>query len=112
MSVDLSRLAQLQDVLGESAAEIVEGLRDSMRAAIARIEASVAAGELAEAARAAHLCRNDALMVGAKQLLRALEAVEQASLAADPEAVQAALTELRSTWPATLAELDSAVRST
>ncbi len=112
MSLDLSRLSQLETILGESAAEIAAGLRDSMAATIARIESGVGAGELADAARAAHSCRNDALMVGATQLLRVLDTLEQACRDGLPDAARAGLASLREIWPATLEQLESAARFT
>ncbi len=111
MSLDLSRLTKLQTILGDSVPEIVAGLRDSLLQGIERIESGVAGHDLDDACRAAHLCRNDALLLGAEQLLRALQEVEHACRSGRLEAARTALDQLRLVWPATLEQLESVART-
>ena len=72
IELELGRLAQIQEVMGTAVPELVGGMLESMRAAIEQVELAMSAGRLDHAAKASHACRNDALMVGARQLLVAL----------------------------------------
>ncbi|MGA2924460.1 MAG: Hpt domain-containing protein [Solirubrobacteraceae bacterium] len=111
MMVDLRRLGELQHVLGTDASNILQGLLDSMRGAIDRIEHALAGGDLGEVANAAHVCRNDGLMVGAHELLAVLQTVEQAARAGELAVARAALAPLREVWPGTRDALERALRS-
>jgi HPt (histidine-containing phosphotransfer) domain-containing protein len=106
--LDLSRIAELQGVMGAGIDGIVGSLVQSMASAIERAEASIAAGELDEAARAAHLCRNDALMIDAKPLLRALSELESAARDHQLEPARRALDQVQLVWPGTREELERA----
>jgi HPt (histidine-containing phosphotransfer) domain-containing protein len=105
MDLDLERLAQIQDVMGIELPELIDGMLASMDAAIEDAERAAAAGELDRSAKAAHSCRNDALMLGAKQLLAALSELEQAARDGDHVQTGTALRALRDVWPATREEL-------
>ena len=70
--IDLQRIGELEDALGADAAAIAGSMLQNMTAAIEELEAALAAGELDRATQAAHRCRNDALMLGARELLAAL----------------------------------------
>lgn len=107
---DLQRIAELQDVLGAEAGTIVASMLRNMTAAIDEVEAAFGAGDLARATQAAHLCRNDALMLGAKPLLDALTALEAATRDQDEARARVALDELRAVWPATRERLAEAGR--
>lgn len=99
--LDLERIAELQKVMGSDAATIVASLLRNMTAAIDEVEAAFAAGDIERATQAAHLCRNDALMLGAKPLLDALTALEAATRGLDESRAREALEALRAVWPAT-----------
>src|ERR1700730_14357956 len=105
VQLDLKRLAEVQDLMGAELPEIVGSLAESMRANVERLEESMAAEDLDGAARAAHACRNDALMVGAQELLEALTELETAARAGELRAASEALERTRSVWPATLEQL-------
>jgi hypothetical protein len=107
---DLERIAELQDVLGAEAGTIVASMLRNMTAAIDEVEAAFGAGDLDRATQAAHLCRNDALMLGAKPLLDALTALEVATRNQDESRARVALDELRAVWPATRERLAEAGR--
>jgi hypothetical protein len=107
---DLDRIAELQDVMGSEAGTIVASMLRNMTAAIGDVEAAFAAGDLDRATQAAHLCRNDALMLSAKPLLDALTALETATRDHDESRAREALDELRAVWPATRAQLAEAGR--
>jgi len=109
MTVDLRRLGELQHVMGADAAQILAGLLESMRGAVERIERALASGDLGEAARAAHACRNDGLMVGASELLSALQVVEQAARRGELTSARTALIKLREVWPGTRDALERAL---
>ncbi len=111
MTVDLRRLGELQDVVGADASQILAGLLDSMRSAIEGIEHALAGGDLVDAATAAHVCRNDGLMVGASELLAVLQIVEQAARGGELASARAAFTKLREVWPGTRDALECALRT-
>ncbi len=104
--IDSQRLTELERVMGTDLKEIVSGLLRTMSESISRIGAASAAGDLAGLARAAHTCRNDALLVRASDLLAALEAVEQAARYEETAAAQAAVAQVDQTWPPVRAQLE------
>jgi hypothetical protein len=65
--------------MGANAGTIVASMLRTMTAAIDDIEAAFAVGDLDRATQAAHLWRDDALMLGAKPLLEALTALKAAT---------------------------------
>jgi HPt (histidine-containing phosphotransfer) domain-containing protein len=105
VELELGRLAQIQEVMGAGLAEIVGGIVESMTAVIAEVEEAMQAGALDRAAKAAHACRNDALMIGAKQLLGALTELENAARDGREDAARRQLEVLRESWPDTREEL-------
>jgi len=106
IELELGRLAQIQEVMGTGLPEIVGGMLESMRAAIEQVELAMSSGHLDRAAKAAHACRNDALMVGARQLLAALTELETAARSELVQEARSALDALRQAWPATRDELE------
>jgi HPt (histidine-containing phosphotransfer) domain-containing protein len=108
---DLTRIAELQDLLGADAQSILASMLASMTAAIDRLEAAVAAGELDRASQDAHRARNDALMLSAGQLQQALTELEAATRAGDGAAARAGLEHLRAVWPPTRDELAGVART-
>jgi len=112
MIVDLRRLGEVQHLMGADASQILEGLLDSMRGAIDRIERALAGDDLPEAASAAHVCRNDGLIVGASELLAVLQTVEQAARRGELATAQMALATLREVWGGTREALERALGTT
>jgi hypothetical protein len=102
---DLGRIAELEDVIGADAAAIVSSMLENMTAAIDEVEGAMVAGDLDRATRAAHLCRNDAMMLGARPLLAALTDLEEATRALNEAGAGAALERVRVVWPPTRDEL-------
>ena len=98
---DLKRIAELQDVMGAELPGIVGSMMESMSTAIEQLERALEAGELDDAVRAAHLCRNDALMVGARELQLALAKVESAARSAQLEQARSEFGPIRELWPPT-----------
>jgi hypothetical protein len=109
---DLERIRRLQDVLGSDASDIVASMLVTLTTAIERVEAAVSAGELDAAAKAAHAARNDAMTLGARQLLEALTDLEAAGRDHDNARVSEALMRVRDVWPPTRDELASAADPT
>jgi HPt (histidine-containing phosphotransfer) domain-containing protein len=105
---DLSRINELKDLMGSEVGPIVASMLVSMTGAIEEVEAALAAGELDRATRAAHAARNDALMLGAGPLQRALSDLEAATRRLDEAQARVALERLREIWPATRAGLAAA----
>jgi HPt (histidine-containing phosphotransfer) domain-containing protein len=101
VELELRRLAQIQEVLGADLPEIVGGMVDSMSTAIAQVEDAMAGDELDRAAKAAHACRNDALMIGARRLLVALTELENAARGGQERLAREQLAEVREAWPGT-----------
>ena len=83
VELDLTRLDQVVDVLDTTVPEIVAGILANLTETIATLDAHLDHERLELAARAAHTCRNDALLVGARALLGALNAIEQAARGGD-----------------------------
>jgi HPt (histidine-containing phosphotransfer) domain-containing protein len=108
--LDLARITELQQVMGADAATIVASMVASMTSAIEEVETALAAGHLDRVTQAAHRCRNDALMLGAKQLQEALTAIEAATRDHDELRAREALTRLGTVWPATREQLAEACR--
>lgn len=103
--IDLGRIGELEDVMGADAAAIVSSMLQNMTAAIDELELAMAAGEFDRATQAAHRCRNDALMLGAQELLSALTDLEAATRGADESGATAALARVNQVWPLTRDEL-------
>jgi HPt (histidine-containing phosphotransfer) domain-containing protein len=102
---DLEQILRLQGVMGSSAEAIVKTTLTGMTEAIEEIESAAAAGDLDRVTRAAHRCRNDALVLGARPLLKALTELEAAGREYDEARVTEALTHLSEVWPPTRDEL-------
>ena len=103
---DLERLVEIREVIDVELSELVGGMLASMSEAIEQAERAVSEGELGSAAKAAHACRNDALMLGARRLLVALGALEQTARSGDMGGAEAALVALREIWPTTREQLE------
>jgi HPt (histidine-containing phosphotransfer) domain-containing protein len=102
---DLKRIEELQAVLGADTENILASMLTSMTTAIELAERALAAGELEDATGPTHRARNDALMLGAEQLLSVLTELEAATRADDGTRADAALARLRDVWPPTRHEL-------
>ena len=102
---DLEQVLRLQGVMGSDVAAIVAPMLASMAEAIDELQDAVSAGDLDRATRAAHRCRNDALVLGARPLLKALTDLEEAGRAYDETAATQALVRVREVWPPTRDEL-------
>ena len=105
VELELQRLAQLEEVMGAKLPEIIGGIVQSLTTAISQLEAAMRAGELDGAAKAAHAARNDALMIGAKQLLVSLTQIETCARDGHADPAEHALIGLRDAWPGTRDEL-------
>ncbi len=105
---DLSRINEIKDLMGSEVGPIVASMLVTMTGAIEEVEAALAAHDLDRATRAAHAARNDALMLGAGPLQRALSDLEAATRVLDETGSRAALERLRQIWPATRAGLAAA----
>jgi hypothetical protein len=109
--LDLNRLAELPETLGVELPEIVATLLRELDDAVAQAETSIAAGDLAATALAAHSGRNSALMIGAVPVLDALGRLEAVAGEGDAAAARAALDRVRARWPALRARLELAARA-
>ena len=101
IELDLTRLDQVVEVLQTTVPEIVAGLLASLTETITALEGHLDHERLELAARAAHTCRNDALLVGARALLNALNEIEQAALGGHLDDARAARLTLDEVWPDT-----------
>jgi HPt (histidine-containing phosphotransfer) domain-containing protein len=104
---DLEQILRLQGVMGSDVEAIVTPLLASMTEAVDEVQTATAAGDLDRVTRAAHRCRNDAMVLGAHQLLRALTSLEDASRDYDEARVAEALARVCEIWPPTRDELVS-----
>jgi HPt (histidine-containing phosphotransfer) domain-containing protein len=106
--LDVSRLSELQELLGTGVPAIVHTLLTELTAAVTRIDEGLDAGDLGEVAAAAHAGRNSALMIDAQPLLRVLKQIETCARNDEPEGVTAARASLRRAWPRLRRRLESA----
>ena len=102
---DLEQVIRLEGVMGPDVPSIVAPMLASMTEATDEIESAMAAGDLDRVTRAAHRCRNDAMVLGAHQLLRALTDLEAAGREYDKTRAAEALARVREVWPPTRDEL-------
>ena len=108
---DLKRITELRVMLGAEADAIVASMVVNMTTAIAELEETVPSGQFDRATQAAHLCRNDALMLGAGALQEALRTLEVATRGRDESGARDALERLRAVWSATRDDLAEVSRS-
>jgi hypothetical protein len=108
--LDLRRLAELRETLGEELPGIVATLVQELDGAVARAETSIATGDLAAAALAAHAGRNSALMIGAAPLMEALGALETGAGRGDLADSRDALARVRPCWQALRGQLEHAAK--
>jgi hypothetical protein len=101
VDLDLSRLDQVVEVLGTTVPEMVTRIANTLDETLALLASHVDRGELEPAAKVAHACRNDALLVAAQPLLRILSEVEQASREGHLEQARTAHAQLATVWPQT-----------
>lgn len=105
---DLEQILRLQGVMGSDTVTIVASMLTSMTQAINEIETAVQESDLDRVIRAAHRCRNDALALGARPLLKGLTELEDAGRTHDEARVADALERVRAVWPPTRDELVAA----
>jgi hypothetical protein len=97
--LDLSRLAELQQQLDSGLPQIVGTLIEELDRALGEIGEALDEGDLTAAALAAHAARNSALMIGARPLLAALEALEAGARSDDGQAAGEAHRRVGEAWP-------------
>lgn len=103
--VDRERIAGLEQLMKEPLGELVAELAQSMDESVQRARVALAGADLDTTARAAHRCRNDALIVGAGPLQQALATLETAARAGEASAAHAALETVVDAWAKTRPEL-------
>jgi HPt (histidine-containing phosphotransfer) domain-containing protein len=108
-ALDRSRLAELAGVFGGELPRMLDFVLQSMTGSLARLEQALVEARLDAAIQAAHGCRNDALVVGARRLQRALEALETAARESHLEQAREALARVRAAWPDARRELERAL---
>lgn len=106
---DLEQILRLEGVMGPDLGAIVPPILASLAEAVEDIEAATAAGDLDGVTRAAHRGRNDALVLGARPLLKALTELEAAGRDLDQARAAEAFAHVRDVWPPTRDELTAAV---
>ncbi len=106
--LDVTRLSELQDLLGTGVPAIARTLVTELTTAVARIDEGLESGDLAVVAAAAHAGRNSALMIDAQPVLRVLKQLEYCARNDEPEGVTAARASLRRVWPRLRRKLESA----
>ena len=103
--LDLSRLAELQQLLDSGLPQIVDTLVKELDRALEAIGRALGDGDLAAAALAAHAARNSALMIDARPLLDCLDALESSARRDDADGAREAQRRLEETWPPLRAQL-------
>jgi hypothetical protein len=110
--LDLSRLAELQELLDSELPQIVETLVEELAGALAGVTSALAGSDLPAAALAAHAARNSALMIDARPLLDCLDALESSARRDDADGARKAQRRLETTWPPLRARLRRAAAQT
>jgi HPt (histidine-containing phosphotransfer) domain-containing protein len=108
--LDDKRVTELRGLMGDGLGSIVETMLASISAAIEQVDAALAGGDPSAAVQPAHSCRNDALLVGARDLLGAMTELEVAARDARLADARAAYERVREAWPATRQELERLAR--
>jgi hypothetical protein len=103
--LDLSRLAELEELLGSDLAQIVETLVTELEGALGGIAEALGRSDLPAAALAAHAARNSALMIDSRLLLERLDALEHSARREDLDGARSAQARLAEAWPAVRAQL-------
>jgi hypothetical protein len=106
--LDLSRLSGLQELLDSGLPEIVDTLLQELDRSVGAIDSALDEGDLGAAALAAHAARNSALMIDARPLLTALEAMESGARRDDAQATRQAHSRIKEAWPPLRSQLEHA----
>ncbi len=109
--LDVSRLSELQQLLGTEVPAIVRTLVDELTAAVASIDEGLRTGDLSAVATAAHAGRNSALMIDAQPVLLALKQLETCARNEEAEGAAAAGASLRRAWPRLRRQLERAAEA-
>jgi len=106
--LDLERLSELQQHLGQELSAIVATLVRELDHALAAIDVALRDHDLAAAALAAHAARNSALMIDARGFLAELDVLESDARREDLDRAVAAGERLRASWPRLRSQLGRA----
>jgi HPt (histidine-containing phosphotransfer) domain-containing protein len=107
--LDPDQVAQLR-VFGEAELrEIVTEVVTSIAQLIEQSSAAILGDDFTGAAEAAHRGRNEALVIGARDLGKVFEALESAAHDEDRDRVLEGVRQLRAQWPAACAAIERLV---
>jgi HPt (histidine-containing phosphotransfer) domain-containing protein len=109
--IDHERIAALEELMKEPLGGLVDELAHSVDESIERARQALRVSDLDTTARAAHRGRNDALIVGAGSLERALAALEKAARDGESAAAEAAFQAVVDAWSMTRPELLAAAQA-
>jgi HPt (histidine-containing phosphotransfer) domain-containing protein len=104
--LDPARITELQELMGDQIEDLAANLVESISSSIDGSARALEAGDLAEATAAAHHCRNDVLLIGARDLLEPLQELERAARAGRSPEAKSALRRAQALWPQTRQELE------
>lgn len=88
--------------LGEIAKGVIEGTAEVLDA----IETGIESGDLAAVVQAAHRGRNEALLVGARELDGVFATLEAAARRSELQVMRESIASLRTLWPATRSAIE------
>lgn len=106
--LDLERLSELQQHLGQELPAIVATLVRELDHALAAIDVALRDRDLAAAALAAHAARNSALMIDARGFLAELDEFESDARREDLDRALGTGARLQASWPRLRAQLGRA----
>ncbi len=110
-ALDVSRITQLEELLGADREAIVGTLVTELTTAVARIDDGLACGDLGAVAAAAHAARNSALMIDAQPVLRVLKQLEMCARSGQTDEAAVARARLHRAWPRLRRELKQAAEA-
>jgi HPt (histidine-containing phosphotransfer) domain-containing protein len=107
VQLDAGRLQDLSVFTAAELRPICLGVIGAIAEQLEALDRALAAGQLESAAEAAHSARNEALLVGARELSDAFAALESASRAGHSSGAAKAAELAREVWPETRVAIDA-----
>jgi hypothetical protein len=101
VALDTERLAQLRVFSDAELRQITADVIEAVTAQLQGLHEALASRDLRTAADAAHRGRNEALLVGARELCEAFSSLEQAARGGDSSQAEKAAQAAGELWPAT-----------
>lgn len=107
LELDPGRRADLDIFATDELRKIAADVITAIEGALAELAGEHEVSDLGRSAGLAHGARNEALLIGARELGEGLRAVEQAARRSDRDGLDAALRSVAGVWPPTRAAIEA-----